>query len=76
MANPGALTIGPTLLVAHQRMECLEHAAHIMLTTRVLGRTTELTPAQVADLLSVRARGGGSGTHPANLARPSQRGEE
>jgi L-fuculose-phosphate aldolase len=38
MANHGAVTAGPTLLVAHQRMGSLEHAAQIMFTARSLGR--------------------------------------
>lgn len=38
MANHGAVTAGPTLLVAHQRMESLEHAARIISTARALGR--------------------------------------
>jgi len=38
MANHGAVTAGPSLLVAHQRMESLEHAARIIMTARVLGR--------------------------------------
>ena len=55
MANHGATTIGPTLLLAHQRMESLEHAARILLTARMLGRVNELTPEQVRAL---RAPGG------------------
>lgn len=38
MANHGAVTAGPTLLVAHQRMESLEHAARIILAARAVGR--------------------------------------
>jgi L-fuculose-phosphate aldolase len=46
LANHGATTVGPTLLVAHQRMESVEHAARIILTARLAGRVTELTPEQ------------------------------
>lgn len=42
MANHGAVTAGPTLLVAHQRMESLEHAAKILLVARTLGRVVPL----------------------------------
>ena len=59
MANHGALTIGPTLEIAHQRMESMEHAARILLTARLLGGVTELTPAEVDRLLLLRS---GSGT--------------
>lgn len=75
MANHGALTTGPSLLIAHQRMESLEHAARIMLTARLVGRVNELTPAQVAELLSARARAGGPGADPGCSARESRRGE-
>ena len=54
MANHGALTLGPTLDVAHQRMESVEHAARILLAARLLGGVTELTPAQVDTLLLLR----------------------
>jgi L-fuculose-phosphate aldolase len=43
MANHGATTLGPTLDVAHQRMESLEHAARILLAARALGRVNELS---------------------------------
>jgi L-fuculose-phosphate aldolase len=57
MANHGATTVGPTLAVAHQRMESLEHAARILLTARSLGRVVELTDAQYAALVQPRAAG-------------------
>jgi L-fuculose-phosphate aldolase len=50
MANHGATTLGPTLTVAHQRMESLEHAARILLAARQLGRVNRLTPEQAAEL--------------------------
>jgi L-fuculose-phosphate aldolase len=56
LANHGATTIGPSLLVAHQRMESLEHAARILLAARQLGRVNELTPAEAAALLAARER--------------------
>ncbi|MGH7626845.1 MAG: class II aldolase/adducin family protein [Gemmatimonadaceae bacterium] len=54
MANHGATTTGPSLLIAHQRMESVEHSARILLTARLLGRVTELSTEQVAELLSHR----------------------
>jgi L-fuculose-phosphate aldolase len=54
MANHGATTVGPTLEVAHQRMESLEHAAKILLTARLLGRVNELSAADVTALRSSR----------------------
>lgn len=58
LANHGATTCGPTLVLAHQRMESLEHAARILLGARLLGRVNELTPEQVAALVAVRERAG------------------
>ena len=58
LANHGATACGPTLTLAHQRMESLEQAARIMLAARLLGRVTPLEPAQVQALLDARARGG------------------
>lgn len=76
LANHGAVTTGPSLLVAHQRMESLEHAARITLVARLLGRVNELTPAQVAALLPARSRSAVPGADPQCSARESQRGEE
>ncbi len=45
MANHGAVTAGATLLVAHQRMESLEHAARIVVAARALGRVVPFRPA-------------------------------
>ena len=47
LASHGATTVGPTLDVAHQRMESLEHAARIILTARTLGRVHALSGDQV-----------------------------
>lgn len=56
LANHGATTVGESLLVAHQRMESLEHAARILLAARQLGRVTTLAPEQADALLAARAR--------------------
>jgi L-fuculose-phosphate aldolase len=76
MANHGAVTLGPSLLLAHQRMESLEHAARIVLTARLLGRVNVLSPAQVAELISARQRAGITGAIPGYRAPESQRREE
>jgi L-fuculose-phosphate aldolase len=54
LANHGATTLGPSLGVAHQRMESLEHAARIVLAARTLGRVRELTPEQARPLDQAR----------------------
>ena len=64
MANHGAVTAGPTLSIAHQRMESLEHTARILLTSRLLGRVNELSADQVAALVAARGRAGFSGPYP------------
>ena len=56
MANHGALTLGPDLRVAHQRMETLEHAARVVATARGLGHLQELEPDQLRTLRATRAR--------------------
>jgi L-fuculose-phosphate aldolase len=75
MANHGAVTVAPTLLLAHQRMENLEHAARILLAARTLGGVTELTPAQAAELSAARARQRESQSgRGADAPRPRRRG--
>ncbi|HEX2778990.1 MAG TPA: class II aldolase/adducin family protein [Gemmatimonadaceae bacterium] len=64
LANHGATTIGPSLLLAHQRMESLEHAARIVLTARLLGRVNALSGEQVNDLMAARRRAGPGGPYP------------
>jgi L-fuculose-phosphate aldolase len=64
LANHGATTVGPSLLLAHQRMESLEHAARILLTARLLGRVNALTGAQVDALEAARRRAGPRGPYP------------
>lgn len=53
LANHGAVTLGETLARAHQRMETLEHLAHVTLLARMLGEPRPLSPADVAALLSL-----------------------
>jgi len=59
LANHGATTLGPSLEVAHQRMESLEHAAKILIAARSLGRVNELS---AADVMALR-------DHPASSSR-------
>lgn len=54
LANHGAVTAGPTLRVAHDRMEHLEQAARILLAARLLGGAITLEPAAVRSLRSRR----------------------
>jgi len=54
LANHGATTVGPTLLLAHQRMESMEQAARIMLTARTLGHVNALSPEQGDALRAAR----------------------
>lgn len=56
LANHGAVTLGPTLGVAYERMESLEHTARIVLTARLLGRVNPLSPDQLEALLGARDR--------------------
>ena len=56
MANHGAVTVGRSLLEAHQRMESLEHAARIVLVARTLGRVNALAPNDVEALSAARRR--------------------
>ena len=76
MANHGAVTAGPTLSIAHQRMESLEHAARILLTSRLLGRVNELSAEQVAALVAARERAGFPGPYPGCPAPDDQRRHE
>ena len=73
LANHGATTVGPSLLLAHQRMESLEHAARIILAARQLGRVNGLTEAQVADLMAARQRAGLGGPYPGCSTTDSRR---
>lgn len=64
MANHGATTCGPSLRIAHQRMESLEHSARILLTARLLGRVNTLSADEVQALVEARRRAGMPGPYP------------
>ena len=59
LANHGAVTIGPSLSVAYERLESLEHTARIVLTARLLGRVIALSPAQLDALAGAAIPGVG-----------------
>ncbi|MGQ0538355.1 MAG: class II aldolase/adducin family protein [Gemmatimonadaceae bacterium] len=56
LANHGATALGPSLTVAHQRMESLEHGARIIWLARALGGARPLPADAAAALLAARAR--------------------
>lgn len=61
MANHGVVTLGRTVQEAHFKLETVEHFARIALVARQLGGANTLDPAQVQELLDLRARFGISG---------------
>ena len=54
LASHGATTVGPSLRLAHQRMESLEHAARILHTASMIGPATRLRDEDVAALRRAR----------------------
>jgi L-fuculose-phosphate aldolase len=54
LASHGATTVGPSLRLAHQRMESLEHAARILHATSMIGSPTRLRDEDVAALRRAR----------------------
>lgn len=54
LASHGATTVGPSLRLAHQRMESLEHAARILHAAESLGPVTPLRPDEVTALRKAR----------------------
>lgn len=54
MAHHGALTVGPTLTHAHQRMESLENGARIIWAARALGPVRSLPDDALAELDALR----------------------
>lgn len=73
LANHGAVTVGPSLETAHQRMESVEHAARIVLTARLIGNVNELTAEQVTALGASRAAK--ADVQSRSTARSSRRGK-
>ena len=56
MANHGAVSYGSTLLEAFQRMETVEHLAHVALVAHQLGTAQPLTDDQVQQLQFARSK--------------------
>jgi L-fuculose-phosphate aldolase len=54
LASHGATTVGPSLRLAHQRMENLEHAARILHAAEQLGSPRPLRDEDVAALRRAR----------------------
>ena len=70
LAHHGAVTVGPTLQIAHQRMESLEHAARILLAARIVGGAKRLSSKQVSELEVMRAATLHHGTPLAGVRKP------
>lgn len=58
LANHGALTAGKDLFQAYDRMETLEHSAHIFIVARILGSERPLSEEHVSRLRMIRDRVG------------------
>jgi len=56
LANHGALTVGGDVFSAYDRMETLEHSAHIYVVARTLGSERPLSDEHVAKLREIRER--------------------
>jgi L-fuculose-phosphate aldolase len=56
LANHGALTVGSDVYQAYDRMETLEHSAHIYLVARLMGTERPLSDEHVARLRLIRER--------------------
>jgi L-fuculose-phosphate aldolase len=56
LANHGALTVGSDLLSAYERMETLEHYAHILTLSFHLGGPKHFTDEQIKKLLEMKNR--------------------
>jgi len=54
LANHGAMTVGADVFTAYDRMETLDHFAHIWLVARILGNERPLSEMHVAKLKAIR----------------------
>ena len=54
LASHGATTVGPSLRLAHQRMESLEHSARILHAASQIGSVTPLRAEDIAALRAAR----------------------
>lgn len=67
LANHGAVTFGPDLFTAANRMETVEQFARILFVARSLGQVNLLTAGQVEAINDIRGRYGFSGSAPTCL---------
>jgi L-fuculose-phosphate aldolase len=58
LENHGAVTVGPDVIQAHQKMETVEHSARILLVARLMGGARPLPTARVEELMEARSRYG------------------
>ncbi|MFQ5701051.1 MAG: class II aldolase/adducin family protein [Acidobacteriota bacterium] len=56
LANHGALTVGGDVYEAYDRMETLEHSAHVYIVARTLGSERPLSREHVAKLRQIREK--------------------
>jgi L-fuculose-phosphate aldolase len=73
LASHGATTVGPSLRLAHQRMESLEHAARILQAASQIGSVTPLRPQDIEALR--RAREAAKAGWEADAARTDEEDE-
>ena len=61
LSRHGAMTVGPDVMDAYNKMEKLEHAARVVLAARLQGALPPLPPAEVEKLrkLGEKYRAGG-----------------
>ncbi len=64
MANHGVVTVGPTLIDAHFKMERVEHFARIVFIAKCLGGERVLTRSQVEKLYDLRETYGATNLNP------------
>ena len=64
LANHGALTLGADVIQAYHKLESLEHAARILLVSRLMGEPNLLSRKEVDRLLDIRERFNLSGPSP------------
>lgn len=64
LANHGVVTVGRELFEAYDRLERVEHYAHIVLVARQLGGERQLPQEEVQKLFALRGKYGQTGLNP------------
>ncbi len=64
LANHGVVAVGKTLMEAYDRLERVEHYAHIVLIARQLGGERQLPHEEVQKLFALRDKYGQTGLNP------------